>query len=107
LHPTAADLVGKPEHNPNGLVRVLSCPEDPADNKARVAKEVNYWPDAPTEEKRIWQSLQDMWQACPPAARHQYHATATAINRMRIALGEPAMDTLRRRTLPKRVRHRG
>lgn len=106
LHPTAADLVGKPDHNPNGVVRVLSCPEDSADNKARVATEVNYWPNAPTEEKRVWQSLQDMWHACPPAARHQYHATATAINRMRIALGEPPMDTLRRRTLPQRVRPR-
>lgn len=106
LHPTAADLVANHAHNPGGVVRVLSCPEDPADNKARVATEVNYWPEAPTEEKRLWQSLQDMWHTCPPAARHQYHSTATAMNRMRMALGEPPMDALRRRTLPKRVRPR-
>ena len=106
LHPTAADLVVKPPHNPHDVVRILSCPEDPADNKARVSTEVNYWPDAPTEEKRLWQSLQDMWQRCPPGARQQYHATATAINRMRIALGEAPMDTLRRRSLPKRIRPR-
>lgn len=106
LHPTAANLLAKPDHDPDGLVRMLSCPEDPADNKAHVAKEVNYWPDAPMEEKRVWKSLQDMWHVCPPIARQQYHATATAMNRMRAALGEPPMDVLRRRTLPKRVRPR-
>ncbi len=106
LHPTAADLVGTRDHDPHGVVRILPCPEDPGDNRARVATEVNYWPDAPTEEKRLWQSLQDMWQNCPPAARQQYHSTATAMNRMRMALGEAPMDTLRRRTLPKRIRPR-
>ncbi len=105
-HPSAANLLDQPDHNPEGLVRVLSCPEDPGDNEARVAKEANYWPEPPTEEKRIWKSFQDLWEVCPPVARPQYHATATAINRMRMALGEPPMDVLRRRTLPKRVRAR-
>jgi hypothetical protein len=104
LHPSAANLVSKPTHNPDGVVKVLNCPEDPADNKAHVSTEVNYWPNAPTEEKRIWQSLQDMWEKAPSKVRHQYHATATALNRMRTALGEPPLETLKRRTLPKRVR---
>jgi hypothetical protein len=106
LHPSAASLLTDPRHNPAGAVQTLECPEDPADNTAGVSREINYWPDAPTEEKRIWASLQDMWDNAPPVARRHYHATATAINRMRTALGEPPLETLRRRTLPRRARPR-
>lgn len=106
LHPSAASLLTDSGHNPAGSVRTLDCPEDAADNSARVAREINYWPDAATEEKRVWTSLQDMWGTAPSIARRHYQATATAINRMRMALGEPALDKLRRRTLPRRVRPR-
>lgn len=104
LHPSAASLLTDPRHNPSASIRVLSCPEDSADNKVGVAREINYWPDAPTEEKRIWASLQDMWETAPPVARRHYQATATAMNRMRIDLGEPPLEKLRRRTLPRRIR---
>lgn len=109
LDPSTHRLLADPQHNPvdatgERRLRVVDCPEDPSDNTVHVAREVNYWwRQRVTDERKAWLGLQEMWNASPSTGRLQYQSAAAAINRMRVDLGEPAMDALRRRTLPKRT----
>jgi hypothetical protein len=81
---------------------LLEVPDTEHGNAAHVRYELNYWNMATTKERDAWHKLQDMWDAAPESAKMHYQASAEAINRMRMANGEPAVTALRRRTLPRR-----
>jgi len=110
LDPSVEPLLKDPTHNPrcphpgNKAIRTLSCPVaewSNSRNKAKVRSELNYWEMPTTKEAAAWRALQDMWDAAPPDEHDHYQATAEAIHRMRLQLGEPPLDKLRRRTIPR------
>lgn len=105
LHPSVVSLLYDAAHNPplpsNDRVRYLECSIEERGNKAGVEYEIDYWRFKPTAETVAWHALQDMWHAAPQAAQVHYQATAEAINRMRVSQGEPMLNNLRRRTLPR------
>jgi hypothetical protein len=107
LHPSIEPLLKDRAHCPKlppvktVPVSPLRCSEREFPNKSDVRYELNYWDTAPTKERKAWHALQDMWAAAPDSAKEHYPATAEAINRMRIALGQPPLQDLRRRTLPR------
>ncbi len=103
LHPSAAALLADPSHNPPSKkesVLALACASSELENKTLVEYEVNYWPDARKNDEETWRGLQDLWSAAPAKEHVHYIATVEAVNRMRIAKGQPAITDLRRRTLP-------
>lgn len=99
VHRSAVPLLGDPAHNPitsdEGRIRWLPCPSED------VQYEIDYWRFKPTAEAKAWHALQEMWAAAPESAVEHYRATAEAINHMRVSRGEPSVDRLRRRTLPR------
>jgi hypothetical protein len=107
LHPSIEPLLEDRTHCPETPpvtttpVSPLRCSEEECANKNDVRYELNYWDMAPTKERKAWHALQDMWAAAPDSAKEHYRATADAINRMRIAQGQPPLKDLRRRTLPR------
>jgi hypothetical protein len=70
-------------------------------NRARVRLELNYWEMPTTKEVVAWRGLQDMWDVAPASEHEQYQATAEAVHRMRIQLGEQPLGKLRRRTISR------
>lgn len=108
LHPSVHPLLEEPIHNPaeppvsRHAIRPLECPVLEQANPTAVRYELDYWDTAPTKEASAWRGLQEMWDKAPDSALEHYQATAEAINRMRIGLGEAPLPNFRRRTLPKR-----
>jgi hypothetical protein len=82
LHPTAAALIGDPNHNPlplaSGHVVDIECASGEQQHKSQVAREVNFWSFRPTEERNVWHALQEMWDRSPEAQHQHYQATAEA-----------------------------
>jgi hypothetical protein len=105
LHPSAASLLSNPDHHPpdKDRIRYMECSAEERNNKAGVRYELDYWSFKPTAQAKAWHALQDMWDGAPQVAIKHYQATAEAINRMRIAQGEPPLSHLRRRTLPRTI----
>lgn len=107
LHPTASALLTDPRHNPlppaPKRVRHVECPPHEHQNRVEVVHEVDYWSFGRTAEQEAWRALQQMWDRAPESEHRHYHATAEAINRMRMGQGESPMDNLRRRTLPRKA----
>jgi len=105
LHSSAVPLLNDAAHNPplpdKDRIRYLECSAEEISNTAGVRYEIDYWRFKPTAEAEAWRALQDMWDAAPQFALKHYQVTAEAINRMRIGQGEPALNNLRRRTLPR------
>jgi hypothetical protein len=85
-------------------LQFLPLPQEQLANSAGVNYELGYWDLATTKEEKAWHSLQDMWDKVPDSEAVHYSATAEAINRMRMGLGEESLKRLRRRTLPRRKR---
>ena len=108
LHPSVHPLLKDSVHDtaeprPAGVaIRTLECPVHERANRAGVQYELDYWDPAPTKEASAWRGLQEMWDKAPNDALEHYQATAEAINRMRIGLGEAPLPNFRRRTLPRR-----
>jgi hypothetical protein len=108
LHPSVEPLfLGGPGNASSapaagGSERLLRCAEAECGNQAGVQYELNYWDLAPSKEREAWHAIQDMWERAPEHAREHYEATANAVNRMRVAEGQPSLQNLRRRTLPRR-----
>ena len=113
LHPSAVALLDDPAHNPPipapEHAMHLECAANECHNKAGVLREINYWSFGPTDEKKAWRALQEMWDGSPETQHHHYSATAKAINRMRMIRGEASIGDLRRRTIPRAssAGHRG
>ena len=109
LHPSAVPLLNDSTHNPpladKDRIRYLQCSEEESSNTAGVRYEIDYWRFKPTAEAEAWHAFQDMWDVATQDALKHYQATAEAINRMRIGQGEPGINNLRRRTLPRRNVH--
>jgi len=109
LHPSAVPLLSDSTHNPplhhKDRIQYLQCSEEESSNPAGVQYEIDYWRFKPTAEAEAWHAFQDMWDVAPQDVLKHYQATAEAINRMRIAQGEPGINNLRRRTLPRRNVH--
>lgn len=105
LHPSAAALLEDPVHNPplshKNHIHYVECSPEECKNNLGVRYELDYWRLRPTAEAKAWHSLQDMWTAAPLSSLIHYEATAQAINRMRIAQGEPPLKNVRRRILPR------
>jgi hypothetical protein len=110
LHPSVESLLVDDTHQPlsspnrGWLLRPLECSNMERENSVGVRYELNYWDLATAKEAKSWHALQDMWSAAPDCEREHYQATAEAINRMRIAQGEPPITNFRRRMLPRRPR---
>lgn len=108
LHPSVHPLLKDAIHNPaeppvsGPAIRPLECPLLERANHTAVRYELDYWDPAPTKEASAWRGLQEMWDKAPDFALEHYQATAEAINRMRMGLGEAPLPNFRRRTLPKR-----
>lgn len=101
LHPSVVPLLEISEKSTSREnYSILPLAENDHANKVGIRHEINYWHLVPTEEKRAWQGLQDMWDKAPNSEVEHYQATAEAINRMRVAQGLAALNKLRRRTLP-------
>ena len=109
LHPSAVPLLNDSTHNPplpdKDQIRYLQCSEEESSNTAGVQYEIDYWRFKPTAEAEAWHAFQDMWDVATQDALKHYQATAEAINRMHIGQGEPGINNLRRRTLPRRNVH--
>ena len=109
LHPSALPLLNDTAHNPplpdKDRIRYVECSAEESSNAAGVKYEIDYWRFKPAAEAKAWHALQEMWDASPPVALKHYQATAEAINRMRRGQGEPALNNLRRRTLPHSKGH--
>lgn len=105
LHPSVVPLLNDTVHSPplpsNKRLQSIECPTEERGNAAGVAYEFDYWRFKPTAEADAWHALQDMWDAAPQQAQVHYRVTAEAINRMRVGRGEPVLNNLRRRTLPR------
>ena len=105
LHPSVVTLLNDAAHNPphpdKGRIGYLECSAEEKNNKRDIQYKIDYWSFKPTNEVKAWHALQDMWDAAPQFALKHYQVTAEAINRMRIGQGEPALNNLRRRTLPR------
>jgi hypothetical protein len=106
LHPTAAALLQRSsgELSNKSNVTAISCSPDEIANPANssgIQYEIDYWQFNPTAEADAWRALQDMWSSAPQRETRHYEATAQAINRMRVSRGQPSIENLRRRTLPK------
>lgn len=108
LHPSVHPLLVDAVHNPGEppavgrAIRTMECPALERANRIGVQYEIDYWELAPTKEASAWRGLQEMWDKAPNDALEHYQATAEAINRMRMGLGEMPLPNFRRRTLPKR-----
>lgn len=108
LHPSVHPLLVDASHNPaeppavGRAIRTMECPAQERANRIGVQYEIDYWELAPTKEASAWRGLQEMWDKAPNDALEHYQATAEAINRMRMGLGEMPLPHFRRRTLPKR-----
>lgn len=108
LHPSVEPLFVRSASNPHSATvtgdwhSVLRCTEDECSNPAGVQYELDYWDLAPTAERNAWHAIQDMWASAPACAREHYESTARAVDRMRVAKGQPPLHNLRRRTLPRR-----
>lgn len=109
LHPSATSLLNNSAHNPltsaAGQIRHVECAPEECGNNVGTRYEIDYWQFKPTAEGKAWHAIQDMWDSAPPFALDHYQATAEAINRMRMGQGEPPLNTLRRRTLPRRSKN--
>lgn len=106
LHPSVTPLLSDPLHNPltsKIRIRTLQCPDPELRNPTGVRYEVDYWRLAPTKEAATWRALQDMWDKAPASEAAHYEATASAINRMRIARGHPQLTELRQRMLKRKA----
>lgn len=105
LHPSAVPLLNDTAHNPplpdKDRIRYVECSAEESSNTAGVRYEIDWWRFKPTAEAKAWHALQNMWDAAPQFALKHYQATAEAINRMRVEHGNPALNNLRRRTLPR------
>ncbi len=106
LHPSVEQLLNDVVHNPQlpnkGQIRYVECSEEERSNTVGVRYEIDYWRFKFTTKKAdAWRALQDMWDAAPQVKVKHYQATAEAINRMRTGQGEPPLNNLRRRTLPR------
>jgi hypothetical protein len=104
IHPLLKDSVHNPEKPPTSghAIRPLECSVFERANQVGVQNELDYWDPAPTKEAAAWRGLQEMWDKAPDLALEHYQATAEAINRMRMGLGEVPLPSFRRRTLPRR-----
>jgi hypothetical protein len=109
LHPSVEPLLNDPNHTPHPAgvsksIRTLACPVaewSHPHNRAKVRIELNYWDLPKGKEAAAWRGFQEMWDATPEEETAHYQATAEAIHRMRLQLGEPPLTKLRRRTLPR------
>lgn len=105
LHPSTEALLTKDDEGHSVAsrpdLRILSCTEEEQNNRAGVRLEVDYWSFGKTAEGKAWHALQDMWKGAPDQEGVHYRSTAAAINRMRVARGEPSLVKLQRRTLPR------
>jgi hypothetical protein len=103
LHPSAAILLDDSLHNPpppaSEHVMHLECSATECQNERGVVREINYWSFGSADEKSAWRALQKMWDEAPEAERRHFQSTAEAIDRMRIARGEPHISDLRRRAI--------
>jgi hypothetical protein len=104
LHPSAAALLAsRSSERPIGSdIRCIRCAVDELSNDVGVQYEIDYWRLKRTAETIAWHAFQDMWTSAPVGAVKHYEATAQAIDRMRVGQGEAPLETLRRRTLPRR-----
>jgi hypothetical protein len=105
LHPSAVSLLNDSVHNPSlpkqGQIQYLECSAEERSNTTGVRYEIDYWRFKTAAEGKAWHALQDMWDSAPQIAQNHYQATAEAINRMRLGQNKPAINNLRRRTLPR------
>ena len=106
IHPSASSLM-KPasvleNQRKKDTIVAIKCSETECENRVGVQYELDYWRFKVSEEKRAWRALHDLWTKAGDAYTQHYLATAEAIDRMRIAQGEPPLKNLRRLTLPKR-----
>ena len=105
LHPSVEQLLNDTVHNPQrsnrDQIRYVECSEEERNNTVGVRYEIDYWRFKSTAEADAWRALQNMWDTAPQIAVKHYQATAEAINRMRVGHGEPPLNNLRRRTLPR------
>jgi hypothetical protein len=102
LHPSVESLLTDSTHCPQSSpFEILECSKEERTNTTHVRYELDYWRLAPSKEFDAWHKFQDMWDVAPESEEVHYHATAEAINRMRIAHGKASLANLRRRTLPR------
>ncbi len=106
LHPSVERLLHDSNHAPNrtnDAFRYIECSSKEQNNSVGVRFEIDYWNFRKLSERQAWRSFQKMWDASPEKHEIHYAATAAAIDRMRVAQGEKPLDSLRRRTMPRRL----
>jgi class 3 adenylate cyclase len=97
-------LAGDGTRHSQTAIHVLPCAADETSNWGGARYEIDYWSMRPTAEAAAWHALQDMWTDAAKDFHNHYHATAAAIDRMRVRKGAAPLANLRRRTLP-RIKH--